>query len=39
MNSAPAWSPDSRKIAFYSTRDGNSEIYVVWADGSNASWG
>jgi Tol biopolymer transport system component len=30
----PAWSPDGRKIAFVSRRDGNSEIYVINADGS-----
>ncbi len=31
---APAWSPDGRKIAFVSRRDGNCEIYVMNADGS-----
>lgn len=30
----PAWSPDGRKLAFVSGRDGNSEIYVMNADGS-----
>jgi dipeptidyl aminopeptidase/acylaminoacyl peptidase len=30
----PAWSPDGRKIAFVSARDGNGEIYAVNADGS-----
>ena len=30
----PAWSPDGRKLAFVSRRDGNSEIYVINADGS-----
>ena len=25
----PDWSPDGTKIAFSSTRDGNSEIYVM----------
>ena len=35
LDSAPSWSPDGRKIAFLSTRDGNSEIYVMNADGSN----
>jgi hypothetical protein len=30
----PAWSPDGRTIAFKGRRDGNTEIYVVNADGS-----
>ena len=30
----PAWSPDGRKLAFVSERDGNSEIYVMNVDGS-----
>ena len=25
----PAWSPDGRRIAFVSHRDGNLEIYVM----------
>jgi len=29
------WSPDGTKIAFISTRDGNLEIYVMNANGSN----
>jgi TolB protein len=29
-----AWSPDERKIAFVSERDGNAEIYAMNADGS-----
>jgi Tol biopolymer transport system component len=28
------WSPDSRQIAFISTRDNNEEVYVVNADGT-----
>lgn len=34
-DTAPAISPDSRQIAFMSRRDGNWEIYLVNADGSN----
>ena len=30
----PVFSPDGQKIAFTSTRDGNSEIYVMNADGT-----
>ena len=30
----PAWSPNGRRIAFASLRDGNSEVYVMNADGS-----
>jgi Tol biopolymer transport system component len=35
----PAWSPDGTKVAFVSNRDpplGNTEIYVVDADGTNS---
>ena len=31
---SPAWSPDGGRIAFASYRDGNSEIYVMNADGT-----
>lgn len=32
-DAGPVWSPDGRAIAFTSDRDGNSEIYVMDADG------
>ena len=32
---SPAWSPDGRRIAFTSERDGNAETYLMNADGSN----
>ena len=31
----PAWSPDGRRIAFMSDRDGNTGIYVMDDDGTN----
>jgi TolB protein len=35
LGSGPEWSPDGSEIVFYSDRDGNSEIYVMDADGAN----
>lgn len=37
-DSYPVWSPDGSKIAFASDRDGNWEIYVMNADGSNPKY-
>jgi Tol biopolymer transport system component len=34
MNATPAWSPDGRRIAFESHRDGYSHLYLVNADGN-----
>ena len=31
----PSWSPDGSQIAFESDRDGDYEIYIMAADGSN----
>ena len=34
-DTAPAWSPDGREIAFQSDRGGNSDIYLMNPDGSD----
>ncbi len=33
----PQWSPDSRRLAFTSSRDGKSQIYVISATGGEAA--
>ena len=35
VDSQPVWSPDGNRLAFYSDRDGNGEIFVIDRDGIN----
>ena len=35
QDSSPSWSPDGKRIVFMSKRDGNTEVYVMDADGGN----
>ena len=30
----PSWSPDSQRLGFRSTRDGNKELYIIGKDGT-----
>ena len=34
LDSTPAWSPDGRRIVFYSDRTGDDEVWVMNADGT-----
>jgi TolB protein len=34
-NENPSWSPDGRFIVFTSTRNGNNELFIMTADGTN----
>jgi dipeptidyl aminopeptidase/acylaminoacyl peptidase len=35
-DSAPAWSPDGKTLAFLSSRDGNSQVYLLSMEGGEA---
>jgi dipeptidyl aminopeptidase/acylaminoacyl peptidase len=35
-DSAPAWSPDSKTLAFISSRDGNSQVYLLPMEGGES---
>ena len=35
-DSSPAWSPDGKTLAFLSTRDGNSQVYLLSMEGGEA---
>jgi dipeptidyl aminopeptidase/acylaminoacyl peptidase len=35
-DSIPAWSPDSKALAFISSRDGNSQVYVLSMEGGES---
>jgi Tol biopolymer transport system component len=35
-DSAPAWSPDGKTLAFLSSREGNSQVYVLSMEGGEA---
>jgi len=35
-DSGPAWSPDSKTLAFISSRDGNSQVYILSMEGGES---
>ncbi len=35
VNAYPSWSPDGRRIAYTSEQDGNRDVWVMDADGTN----
>ncbi len=35
-DSSPAWSPDGKTLAFLSSRDGNSQVYLISMEGGEA---
>src|SRR5208282_2799263 len=36
-DNAPAWSPDGKSLAFLSSRDGTSQVYLISMDGGEAN--
>ncbi|MFO7734338.1 MAG: protein kinase [Candidatus Aminicenantes bacterium] len=36
VDAGPRWSPDGRRVAFYSTRTGNREVWIMPVDGGPA---